>query len=195
MRFRFVSFVSVSMFCSLLLVLAGCQSSPKSSMQKSDMQAELNSSSAATLSSLYAVRPKAKEFIQSAAGYATFTNFGLKILVAGGGSGEGVAVNNATGQKTYMRMVQVNAGLGWQAQKFRLVWVFTTKEALDDFINNGRELSANASAAAAVDSTGAGADGSLSIGPGVYLFQLTDTGVALQLTAQGTKYYKDAGLN
>jgi lipid-binding SYLF domain-containing protein len=164
-------------------------------VQKTDLQAEANESSAATLSSLYAVKPKAEQFIREAAGYATFTNFGLKILVAGGGSGSGVAVNNATGQKTYMRMVQVNAGLGWQAQKFRLVWVFTTQEALNDFVNKGWAFSGNASATAAVDSTGAGADGSLAVGPGVYLFQLTDTGVALQLTAQGTKYYKDEGLN
>jgi lipid-binding SYLF domain-containing protein len=194
MRSRFVT-ISVAVFSSFAIALAGCQSNPKSSVHKTDMQAEVDDSSAKTLATLYAVKPKAEEFIRGAAGYATFTNFGLKILVAGGGSGEGVAVNNSTGQKTYMRMVQVNAGLGWQAQKFRLIWVFTTQEALDNFINKGRELSANASAAAAVDSTGAGADGSLAIGPGVYLFQLTDTGVALQLTAQGTKYYKDEGLN
>ena len=194
MRSRFVN-MSVTVFWSFVFALAGCQSSPKSNVQKTDMQAEVNDSSAKTLAALYAVKPKAQEFIRGATGYATFTNFGLKILVAGGGSGEGVAVNNSTGQKTYMRMVQVNAGLGWQAQKFRLVWVFTTQDALDNFINHGRELSANASAAAAVDSAGAGADGSLAVGPGVYLFQLTDTGVALQLTAQGTKYYKDEGLN
>jgi hypothetical protein len=35
----------------------------------------------------------------------------------------------------------------------------------------------------------------MSVAPGVWLYQLTDTGLALELTAKGTKYYKDTGLN
>ena len=31
--------------------------------------------------------------------------------------------------------------------------------------------------------------------PGVWIYQLTDTGLALELTAKGTKYYKDESLN
>ena len=37
--------------------------------------------------------------------------------------------------------------------------------------------------------------GALSVSPGIWLYQLTDDGLALELTAKGTKYYKDAGLN
>jgi hypothetical protein len=35
----------------------------------------------------------------------------------------------------------------------------------------------------------------MSIKPGVYLYQITDDGLALELTAKGTKYYKDDDLN
>jgi hypothetical protein len=38
----------------------------------------------------------ARQAIQKAAGYAVFSNFGMKIFVAGGGKGEGVAVNTKT---------------------------------------------------------------------------------------------------
>jgi len=31
--------------------------------------------------------------------------------------------------------------------------------------------------------------------PGIWLYQLTDDGLALELTAKGTKYYKDSDLN
>jgi len=31
--------------------------------------------------------------------------------------------------------------------------------------------------------------------PGVWLYQLTETGLALELTVQGSKYYKDDQLN
>jgi hypothetical protein len=43
--------------------------------------------------------------------------------------------------------------------------------------------------------TGAWATGAKSISPGVWLYQLTDDGLALELTAKGTKYYKDEELN
>ena len=42
------------------------------------------------LKQLYAIQPKAKELIDKSAGYATFSNFGMKILIAGGGTGSGV---------------------------------------------------------------------------------------------------------
>jgi hypothetical protein len=37
--------------------------------------------------------------------------------------------------------------------------------------------------------------GAVSVSPGVWLYQLTDKGLALELTAKGTKYYKDGDLN
>jgi len=39
------------------------------------------------------------------------------------------------------------------------------------------------------------AAGAMSVSPGIWLYQLTDNGLALELTAKGTKYYKDDGLN
>jgi hypothetical protein len=33
------------------------------------------------------------------------------------------------------------------------------------------------------------------VAPGVWVYQLTGDGLAVELTAKGTKYYKDADLN
>ncbi len=46
------------------------------------------------LAELYKAQPSAKGHIQKAAGYAVFSNFGMKILVAGGGSGRGIVIDN-----------------------------------------------------------------------------------------------------
>jgi len=89
----------------------------------------------------------------------------------------------------------VQAGLGMGVKKYRLVWVFTTKEAFDNFVNSGWEFGAQATAQAQKDEKGGGMAGALAVGPGVYLYQITDTGLALELTAKGTKYYKDDELN
>ncbi len=89
------------------------------------------------LAKLYQVQPSAKAAVQSAAGYAAFKNIGTKIFVAGGGSGKGVAVNNKTGKRYYLRMGELQAGLGIGIKKFFVVFVFDTPAALDAFVNQG----------------------------------------------------------
>ena len=42
---------------------------------------------------------------------------------------------------------------------------------------------------------GAAYQGAVAVAPGVWLYQLTGNGLALELTAKGTKYYKDGDLN
>ena len=73
-----------------------------------------------------------------------FSNFGMKIFLAGGGSGKGMAVNNKTKAETFMKMVEVQAGLGIGVKKFRLVWVFQNKSDFDAFVNSGWEIGAQA---------------------------------------------------
>ena len=147
------------------------------------------------LSQLYKADPKAKANIQKAAGYATFSNFGMKIFVAGSGTGKGVAIDNKTKKEVFMKMVELQAGLGFGVKKFSLVWVFEKPDGLATFVNSGWELGGQASAAAKAGEKGAAFQGALAIAPGVWLYQLTDKGVALELTAKGTKYYKDDDLN
>ena len=158
-------------------------------------RADLRRMSDETLQRLYRVQPAAKAAIEGAAGYAVFSNFGTKIFLAGGGKGEGVAVNNKTKHETFMNMVEVQAGLGLGIKKFRLVWIFQTQEAFDNFVNSGWELGAQGTAAAQLHGEGIGGAGAIAIAPAVWLYQLTDDGLALELTAKGTKYFKDDELN
>jgi len=160
-----------------------------------DARADIRKATTKTLNTLYKTQPSARKVIENSAGYAVFNNFGMKILVAGGGSGKGVAVNNKTKAETFMKMVEVQAGLGLGVKKFRLVWVFENKADFDAFVNSGWELGAQANATAKTGDTGGGIAGAMSIKPGVYLYQITDDGLAAELTAKGTKYYKDDDLN
>jgi len=162
---------------------------------KDEQRAEVRKVSKETLGRLYKVQPAAKQKVEKAAGYAVFSNFGMKILVAGGGKGEGVAVSNKTKKETFMKMAEMQAGLGFGVKKFRLVWVFDSQAALDRFVNSGWELGAQATAAAQTSGMGTSAAGAMPVSEGVWLYQLTDDGLALELTAKGTKYYKDTDLN
>jgi lipid-binding SYLF domain-containing protein len=162
---------------------------------KQESQAKVREQAQQVLAALYKVQPSSRKAVESAAGYAAFSNFGMKLLVAGGGSGAGMAVNNRTKAVTYMRMAEVQAGLGFGVKKFKLVWVFENEKALNTFINSGWELGGQATASAKVGKTGVAYQGALSVSPGVWLYQLSGDGLALELTAKGTKYYKDKDLN
>jgi lipid-binding SYLF domain-containing protein len=94
-----------------------------------------------------------------------------------------------------MKMLELQAGLGFGVKKFSLVWVFETTETLGTFINSGWELGGQTSVAAKAGEKGAAFQDAMAVAPGVWLYQLTDKGVALELTAKGTKYSKDDDLN
>jgi lipid-binding SYLF domain-containing protein len=178
-----------------VLAIAGTLSLPASAASKEEERAEVQKTARETLDRLYSAQPAAKTAVQKSAGYAVFSAFGTKIFVAGGGSGKGIAVNNKSKATTYMKMIEVQAGLGIGVKKFRLVWVFENKSDFDAFINAGWELGAQATAAAKAADRGDAFAGAMSVKPGVWLYQITDDGLAIELTAKGTKYYKDDDLN
>jgi lipid-binding SYLF domain-containing protein len=184
--------VSFSIIFAAILLIAAVPALAKTKEQK---QAEVRNKAHETLAKLYTVRPSAKAAIKAAAGYAAFSNFGMKILLAGGGKGQGIAFDNATKKFTYMKMLELQAGLGMGVKKFRTIFVFETKDALDHFVNSGWEFGGQATAAAKSDTKGGSYQGAVQVMPGVWMYQLTDKGLALELTGKGTKYYKDDALN
>ena len=183
--------VSIPMTLAAILLMAA----PSFAKTKEQKQADVRKNASETLARLYRSRPSAKAAIKGAAGYAAFSNFGMKILLAGGGKGQGIAFDNRTQKVTYMKMLEVQAGLGMGVKKFRTIFVFETKDAMDHFVNNGWEFGGQATAAAKSNDNGGSYQGAVQVMPGVWMYQLTDKGLALELTGKGTKYYKDDDLN
>lgn len=185
-RMRFLVSVFLVLMCSLIVAVA---------KSKEEKQAEARKKADQTLARLYKAKPSAQAAIKKSAGYAVFNSAGVKILVAGGGKGNGIAVENGTQKVTYMKMREVQAGLGMGAKKFSTIFVFETKAALDKFINSGWEFGGQTTAAAKTGDGGGSLEGAVSVSEGVWMYQLTDKGLALELTGKGTKYFKDDDLN
>lgn len=186
------------LFAGLALVGTANASLFKKEGTPDEQRAEIRKVRDQSLAELYKVQPSARGHVEQAAGYAVFSNFGVKILVAGGGSGRGIAVDSKSKKETFMKMAEVQAGLGIGVKNFRLIWVFEKKADLDRFVNSGWEIGAQSTASASAKVAGQGASvfaGAVAVTPGVWLYQLTDDGLALELTAKGTKYYKDDELN
>jgi lipid-binding SYLF domain-containing protein len=186
-RLRYIVGIAV---IALLLVTVPAWSASKEQKQESTKKR-----TADTLSKLYKLQPSARKIVEKSAGYAVFSNFGMKLGIAGGGSGKGMAVDNKSKQITYMKMVEVQAGLGLGVKNFELVWVFDKQESFNKFVNSGWELGGQTSATAKSGTTGGGVAGAISVSPGVWLYQIVGNGLALELTVKGTKYYKDKNLN
>ena len=175
------------------LVAAG---GPALGASKAEQQQDIRKMADETLARLYKVQPGARNAVSKAAGYAVFSNVGLKVLALGSGTGKGVLIDNRSKSATYMKMAELQAGVGFGVKRFRLVWVFENKSDMDRFANSGWEVGAQGSVAAQTGGKGAEVfAGAVVVSPGVWLYQLLDDGLAAELTAKGTRYYKDSDLN
>ena len=188
---RFESLLlQLPMVAILLLVLAGARAETPD-----QERAAVRRQSGEVLTRLYAARPEAKAAISAAAGYATFRNFGLKIGVVGTGKGRGLAVLNEPRRETFMRFVEVQAGVGVGIKKYDLVFVFDDAKAFESFIDKGWQPSSQSTVAVKHKSAGRSFEGATAVAPGVWLYQLTSSGLAAEITIKGSKYFKDKELN
>ncbi len=179
----------LTLACSLAIVAHAADD------KKAEEQKEIRKMAQDTLQRLYKAKPEVKSAVQAAAGYAVFSNAGMKIFMFGSGKGEGIAVNNKTKAETFMKVVELQAGLGFGVKKFSVILIFDNDAVLDSFINSGWEFGGQTTAAATTGEKGGALAGAASVSPGVWMYQMTDKGVALEITAKGTKYYKDDDLN
>ena len=173
----------------LLVATAAAKESP------SDQRAKIRKMSITTLDDLYKLHPLARGAIAKSAGYAVFSNMGANVLLLSTARGGGLAVDSKTRKETFMKMVSVGAGIGIGVKDYRVIFVFETPDALNRFIDSGWDASGQADAAAKAGKTGGAYSGATSVAPGVWVYQITKNGLALQATLQGTKYYKNDDLN
>lgn len=179
----------------LCLALVSCATTPPSTSEKAEQQDSIRGMADKTLSELYKKNPAAKDAVSKSAGYAVFSDFGFKVVWLGGAGGSGVAVNNATPQETFMKMVEFQPGLGLGAARFRLVFVFATQEAFNSFVTSGWEAGANAMASAKTKTEGGALAGAVTVSKDVKMFQLNDEGAIVGVSLTAAKYYKDKELN
>ena len=190
--FRTYGFIAAALICAFAL---SARAADDKAEDKAKEQAEVRKLVQQTLERLYKAQPAAQSAVAHGAGYAVFSNTGVKILFAGSGKGKGIAVDNQTKKEVFMKMVELQAGLGFGVKKFSVIFVFDNDKALNSFINSGWEFGGQASAAAKTGDKGGSMEGAASVSDGVWMYQMTDKGLAVELTGKGTKYYKDDDLN
>ncbi len=149
------------------------------------------------LAKLYASYPDAKAKIQKGAGYGTFNNKNMNLFLLSTGHGYGMVVDKA-GKETFMAMGSLGGGLGLGAKDLSVVFIFKNADVMKKFIESGWQFGGEADATAKAGDTGGAVakEGAADTGANLFeIYQMTDTGVALQATVAGTKYWKDKDLN
>ena len=173
------------------LALEACSTAPLSKSEKEEHRDSVRAMASKTLADLQRTKPEAGKAVSEAAGYAVFSDVGLKIGYMGSAKGGGIAVNNATKQETFMKMFELQPGLGLGVEKYRVVFVFETAAAFQSFVTSGKELGANAMAAAKDKTKGGAMAGAVTVSEGVYMFQVDTQGAMVGISLTGAKFYKD----
>jgi len=174
------------------LLFSGCATT-QGTTKAEKQQAVLEMKNQA-LAQLFKLKPHTRAQINSAPGYAVFSNANVHVIFASFGGGYGVVKNAQSGQHTYMNMGELGVGPGLGVKDFRIVMVFDNAEAMNKFIDQGWVFGGQADAAAKASDKG-GAVGAEAVAHGITVYQLTESGLVLQATLKGTKFWKSEELN
>ena len=175
-----------------LFVLTGC--GPSADLSISEQRTIISDMESRTLSELYREDSSTKKKIRESVGYAVFSTANVNLIFVSAGGGYGVATNKSTGEKTYMKMALGGVGLGLGAKDYRQVLIFHSQYTLDKFIESGWTFGGNADATAKSDESGGDVSGEGTLGD-IEAFTITEAGLALQATVEGSKYWQDDDLN
>lgn len=147
------------------------------------------------LEELYELNSETKGLVENSVGVAVFDSLGFNLLLLSTARGGGIARETSSGKETFMRMFSAGGGFGMGVKDFRVVFIFHTKEAYSQFLDSGWDFSGQGDAAAELGDKGQSLELAATVTQGTSIYQITKNGLALQVTLQGTKYYKDKKLN
>lgn len=176
-----------------ILSLAGCGVQLDGSVQQ--QRKTIKAMEDDTLNKLYAKEPGTRDQIRKAAGYGVFDASGGKVIFGGLDHGNGVVFDRASGKRIYMKMFELQPGIGLGYTNFRLVFVFDNRDVLNEFTNTGWEFGTRAGAAAKDKTQGGAAEIGYTVAPGVHLYEMTQEGAIVGLSLTGAKYWRNDDLN
>ena len=184
------------LMAALLVCLMTAVSFAGTSQEKIDKErAEIDNLSVQALHNLYEKVPSARNVINNCYAYATLSNTGMKLGWFGDAHGRGLAVNNATGEKVYMRMKEVGLGIGLGIKEYDLIFVIGTEQAWNSFISGDIKFASSADASASDGKAGGSVEGASIAAKGIWVYQMTKKGLSLDVSIKGTKIYPDKKLN
>jgi lipid-binding SYLF domain-containing protein len=146
--------------------------------------------SADALEKLYKVQPDARKAVEGAVGYAVFDITSIYAIMFVGQRGKGVLFDNKSKKTTFMSSSRMGTGPGAGKQRVFQIFVFKSKSAMDQFVLTGG-LGGDVTATVST-----GSEGTVrSFNPSIDIYQIPESGMAIQASWGGTVYKVDGDLN
>lgn len=159
------------------------------------LRAKLDGMSGQVLEKIYQKYPSAERAVKNSYAYCTISASSVKWGFLGDDRGRGVAVNNETGQRIYVKMKEISLGISFGAKEYDLLFLITDKAAWDRFISGNIKFGTEISAQASDGVNGDAFSGATIIANGVWVYQLDKKGLAVELSFKGAKISPYKNLN
>jgi hypothetical protein len=146
--------------------------------------AYFNSLEQDTLARLIKEQPQVKHELAESVGYAVAEKKVVKIPLIGAGGGAAVVVEKANQKRSYLRIPEIQFGMGWGGRVDRIVLIFQDVNKLRDLADGKWHAGIEAEAAAKAGDVGAAGSGGTAdlIKKGYSSYVLTDAGVSATAT-------------
>lgn len=194
-----VNFVTKTFWAKLILmtlvILAAFSATAFAKETPDETRAKLNRMSTEVLERMYKAYPASRSEMDRAYAYSTISSSSVKLGFWGSDRGRGIAVNNETGEKIYVKMNEVTIGLNIGAKEYDLLFIIQNKKAWDRFISGNIKFGTEATAAATDGVSGGSVADAKIIADGVWVYQVDKKGLALELTFKGAQISPIRSLN
>jgi len=175
----------LGLLCAAALLLGGAMAVAGDEDKAANKRAKIDARSNEVLEQVLSESANAKKLYDKAIGYAVFDNTKAALGVSGGG-GSGVAVDTASGTRTYMKMGTAGVGFGIGVKTYQVIMFFENEKVFRNFVDNGWQGDAQAGAAAGTK----GAAAETTFHDGMAVFVRTKKGLMASADVSGTKYWK-----
>ena len=143
------------------------------------------------LNRMYNKFPETYNEVGDAYAYCTISSSSVKLGRWDSDHGRGVAVNNVTGKKVYVKMHEVKIGLNIGAKEYDLLFIITDETAWKKFVSGKIKFDTEV-----IDGVnGDDYNDAKNIADGVYFYQLDKKGLPLDLTLKDAKISPIRSLN
>lgn len=180
--------IAIAAIAAVIVGSVGCASTHRS-MTVDEKRAYLLELEEKTLAELVEEHPEAAADLETAVGYAIFSNTATKVPLVGAGNGIGVVVNTGTGKRTYLEVKRFDVGGGLGSRKYRLIMIYFDEAAFGKLASGSLELVAGVDAGAGKKDVGSGSG---AIAPARNekraMYQMAEAGVSATYTVRLIKY-------
>ncbi len=176
---------TLRLLCAALLLAAVPLAMAEDDDKQAKKKSKIDERSNEVLETVLGESENAKDLFDKAMGYAVFDNTKVALGISGGG-GSGVAVEKASGKRTYMKMGTGGVGVGIGVKTYQVIMLFENEKVFRNFVDKGWQ--ADTQAGASAGSKGASVE--TTFHNGMAVFVRTKKGLMASADVSGTKYWK-----